>query len=112
MPLGEAERDLDRRALASERTALAWGRTALALAALGGVVVHAAVQLGVDLLGYGLGALLVGAAGVIGVQGIRRYRAIQSGALSHWQVDPRATRAIAAATMSFALASALLTILR
>lgn len=110
MPLDEAERELDRRALASERTAMAWGRTALALTALGGVAVHAAAQLDAGALGYAFGVVLIGVAGLTALHGIRRYLAIQRNALAHWRVDPQVTRSISAATVTIALAAALLTV--
>jgi uncharacterized membrane protein YidH (DUF202 family) len=75
----------------SERTALAWQRSALALAVLGALFLHAG-----RLLGIVTGALMIGAAGL----------ALESA--RHPAERPRTLRALSALTFVAALAAVLI----
>jgi uncharacterized membrane protein YidH (DUF202 family) len=60
--------DIDR-GLARERTALAWSRSALSLAALGALLVRIGAETGTGIVAYPLGVLVMSAAGVAWLSG-------------------------------------------
>lgn len=64
------------RGLQAERTRLSWSRTALAAAALGGLLLHAGTTAGHGPAGYVPGALVLLCAAAFHVCGVRRYRAV------------------------------------
>ncbi len=106
MPLHEADLELDRKAMASERTAMAWGRTALAMAALAALTIRTALQLDAEAAGYAIAVPLGLAALASGAYGAVRYRRIKRDELDSWQPDPRALRLTSLATFALAIAAA------
>ena len=70
-PYGAAEAE---RGLFAERTALAWNRSALAFAALGGLVARAGAELTLPAIAWPLAAVLLGLAGGAELYGRRAYR--------------------------------------
>ena len=101
--------------LAAERTALAWTRSALSLAAIGALITRAATDSHVPLLGYPVGITLVIAATVLWAYGGAAYRSGRSQRPpDRAQPSPAGLRMIAAATAAiaaFALALALVIVL-
>jgi uncharacterized membrane protein YidH (DUF202 family) len=67
------------RALAAERTALGWQRSALTLAVIAGLALSSAVQRG-SVVASALAAALLAAAGAVELRGRRLYRARKRGA--------------------------------
>lgn len=65
--------------LQPERTALAWRRTALAIAVNGGLLVRSALQSGSAVLGLVAGLVLLAALGVFGFGAARRNALLREG---------------------------------
>jgi len=59
--------------LALERTSLAWGRSALSVAAIAGSIVKSALQTGRTAVGLVAGGVLLGLAFGVWAYGVRRY---------------------------------------
>jgi uncharacterized membrane protein YidH (DUF202 family) len=113
IPLGREPRPIDA-GLANERTALAWTRTALSLAASGALIVRLGVENDLTLPGVVIGAgLLVFAAG-IWFYGAHAYRRRQeSWEAVAWETPERhviADRRILAATATITVIAALTSI--
>ena len=98
--------------LAGERTALAWNRSALALAALGALSLRAASESPLAALGYAIGGMLLLLAAVTGIYGARAYRRTEVGAARReLDASPLPLRIMAIATAVTGLAALVLALL-
>ena len=104
----EAEQD---RGLAVERTALAWTRSALALAAIGALAVRRGAQGDLPDLAYPLGVVLLGGAVAMWMLGSSLYsRRVAAAGASKPTPNVRAFRVMSAGTVAIAVAALILAV--
>lgn len=95
--------------LANERTLLAWNRTALALAAIGALIVRASAGTATAVPGIALGVLILAAAGATWAYGLLVYRGNERALhVGGFVARPLALRIMAGATTVTACAAFLL----
>jgi uncharacterized membrane protein YidH (DUF202 family) len=97
-------------AFAVERTTLAWTRSGLALAAIGALIVRAAAQSHLPVLGYPVGSALVLGAVLLWAYGSHPYRTREALRRGDTLPGPGAIRAIAAVTFAVAAFSLVFTL--
>ena len=85
---------------------MAWGRTALAMAALAALAIRSGLELDAEAAGYAIAVPLGLAALASSAYGATRYRRIKRGELDCWQPDARAMRLTSLATLALAVAAA------
>jgi uncharacterized membrane protein YidH (DUF202 family) len=106
----EAEQD---RGLATERTALSWTRSALALAAIGALAVRRGAQGDLPDFAYPLGAVLLGGAVAMWMLGTSLYgRRVAAAGASKPTPNVRAFRVMSAGIVAIAVAAVVLAVPR
>jgi uncharacterized membrane protein YidH (DUF202 family) len=101
------------RGLARERTLLAWNRSALSVAALGALLLHAGRNRGWDVVGYVSGTALLLLAAGSAIYGRLLYERRRGAPAGPYELDRRtAARVITAATLAAAVVSLLLALAR
>lgn len=90
------------RGLAGERTALAWSRSALSLAAIGAIALETGTEHAPHALGYAVGAVLLLLAGAAWAYGRRAYRSTREALQAGAPVARRGALAAATAVTSVA----------
>lgn len=95
--------------LAAERTALAWGRSALGYVALGGLIARAGLESDLPLVALPISAVLLVIAAMLGRVGARGYGELgaRPGGVGH----PRSIKLATGAAILAALSGAALTVL-